>query len=241
MNASDEVTCFAGVDGAPWGWAVVVMALNRITIQKVVALSDLFDDRSDLKIVAIDVPIGLLESYEQGGRACDRAARKLLGRHRGSSVFPAPVRSALTANSWHSACAISRASAPQGKAISKQTFAILPKIREIDALLQNRMELRAVVREVHPEVSFAELVGKPMINRKSSIAGREERRKALTHVFPKLRMIEDAGRQQGLTVEDIMDATVACWSASRLAAGIGRGLPETVSVDSTGLPMVIWV
>jgi predicted RNase H-like nuclease len=54
-------------------------------------------------------------------------------------------------------------------------------------------------------------------------------------------MIEDAGRQQGLTVEDIMDATVACWSASRLAAGIGRGLPGTVSVDSTGLPMVIWV
>ena len=80
-----------------------------------------------------------------------------------------------------------------------------------------------------------------MINRKSSIAGREERRKALTHVFPKLRMIEDAGRQQGLAVEDILDATVACWSASRLAAGTGRGLPETVSVDSTGLPMVIWV
>jgi hypothetical protein len=37
------MTCFAVVDGAPKGWAVVVMALNRITIQKVVALSDLFD------------------------------------------------------------------------------------------------------------------------------------------------------------------------------------------------------
>ena len=57
MNATDEMTCFAGVDGVPGGWAVVVMALNRITIQKVVALSDLFDDRSDLKIVAIDVPM----------------------------------------------------------------------------------------------------------------------------------------------------------------------------------------
>jgi len=241
VNAKDEMICFAGVDGAPGGWAVVVVVLNRITVEKVMALSNLFDDRSDLKIVAIDIPIGLLESYEQGGRACDRAARKLLGRYRGSSVFPAPVRSALTANSWHSSCAISRASAPQGKAMSKQTFAISPKIREIDALLQNRMELRAVVREVHPEVSFAELVGKPMIHRKSSIAGREERRKALTHMFPNLRMIEDAGRQQGLAVEDILDATVACWSASRLAAGTGRGLPETVSVDSTGLPMVIWV
>jgi predicted RNase H-like nuclease len=94
----------------------------------------------------------------------------------GSSVFPAPVRSALTADSWADACALSRTSALRGKAISKQTFAILPKIREIDTLLQTRTELRAVVREVHPEVSFAELVGKPMIYRKSSVAGREERR-----------------------------------------------------------------
>ena len=81
------------------------------------------------------------------------------------------------------ACALSRASALRGKAISKQTFAILPKIREIDDLLQTRTELRPVVREVHPEVSFAELVGNPMIYRKSSVAGREERRTALSRVF----------------------------------------------------------
>jgi predicted RNase H-like nuclease len=103
------------------------------------------------------------------------------------------------------------------------------------------MELRPVVREVHPEVSFAELVGTPMTHRKSSVTGREERRTALTQPFPNLRMIEDAGREQGLPIEDILDATVACWSASRLAAGTGRGLPETVPIDCTGLPMVICV
>jgi predicted RNase H-like nuclease len=235
------MTCVAGVDGTPGGWAVVIMDLNRLIVRKVVALSDLFDSRSDLKIVAVDVPIGLLECYEKGGRACDRSARKLLGRHRGSSVFPAPVRSTLTADSWDNACALSRASAPQGKAISKQTFAILPKIKEIDSLLQTRTKLRAVMREVHPEISFAELVGKPMIHRKSTMAGREERKTALTRAFPNLRMVEEAGREQGLPIEDILDAVVACWSASRLADGIARGLPETVTVDSTGLPMVIWV
>ena len=117
----------------------------------------------------------------------------------------------------------------------------MPKIREIDGLLQIRADLRAVVREVHPEVSFAELVGKPMIHRKSSKAGREERRIALTRAFPNLSKIEDAGHEQGLPIEDILDATVACWSASRLAAGLGRRLPETVTIDSAGLPMVIWV
>jgi predicted RNase H-like nuclease len=82
------MTCFAGADGTPGGWAVVVMASSGPTIQKVVALSDLFDDRSDLAIVAVDTPIGPLEGYERGGRTCDRAARQLLGAHRGSSVDP---------------------------------------------------------------------------------------------------------------------------------------------------------
>ena len=204
-------------------------------------LSELFDFRSDLKVVAVDVPIGLLEHYEKGGRACDRAARKYLGKYRRSSVFPAPVRSTLTATSWNNACALSRASAAQGRAITKQTFAILPKISEIDALLQTRIELRALVREVHPEVSFAELAGRPMVHRKTSLAGREERRTALTSVFPNLSVVEDAGRKQGLPIEDILDAAVACWSASRLAAGTGRALPETITEDSTGLPMVIWI
>ena len=145
------------------------LLLTRKRTSLLLTQSGLVDSRSDLKVVGVDVPIGLLENYEKGGRACDRAARKLLGRYRASSVFPAPVRCVLMANSWANACALSRASAPQGKAISKQTFAILPKIREIDVLLQNRPELRAVVREVHPEVSFAELGGKPMIHRKSSM------------------------------------------------------------------------
>jgi predicted RNase H-like nuclease len=235
------VTCVAGVDGTPGGWAVVIMDREQLIVRKVSALSDLFDDRPDLKIVAADVPIGLLERYEKGGRACDRAARKLLGKYRRSSVFPAPIRATLMAKSWEDACALSRNSAPQGKAINKQTFAILPKIREIDVLLQTRIELRTVVREIHPEVSFAELAGRPMTHPKLSKAGREERRIALTRVFPNLVKVEDAGREQGLPIEDILDATVACWSASRIATGIARRLPDTTNIDSAGLPMVIWV
>ena len=235
------MTCVAGVDGTPGGWAVVIMDREQLIVRKVIALSDLFDDRSDLKIVAVDVPIGLLECYEKGGRACDRAARTLLGKCRRNSVFPAPIRATLMAKSWEDACTLSRNSAPQAKAINKQTFAILPKIREVDVLLQTRIELRAVVREVHPEVSFAELAGRPMINPKSSKAGRGERRMALARVFPNLVEAEDAGRTHGLPIEDILDATVACWSASRLATGMGRRLPETGNTDSAGLPMVIWV
>ena len=108
-------------------------------------------------------------------------------------------------------------------------------------LLHTCTELRAVVREVHPEVSFAELAGRPMIHPKSTKAGREERQTALARAFPNLPEAEEAGRKQGLPMEDILDAAVACWSASRFADGIARRLPETAKIDFTGLPMVIWV
>jgi predicted RNase H-like nuclease len=157
-----------------------MMHAGRPVIRKVAALSSIVNGTTHFDIIAVDVPIGLLDAYEVGGRACDRAARKFLGKARRNSVFPAPVRPVLAATSWDDACARSRASAPHGNALTRQTFAILPKIREVGELLQTRPELRDVVREVHPEVCFCELVGKPMEHRKASILGREERMRALS-------------------------------------------------------------
>lgn len=230
----------AGVDGTPGGWAVVIMEADSWCIRKVCTLSEIVDGPAHLDIVAVDVPIGLLDAYEVGGRACDRAARKYLSK-RASSVFAAPVRPVLAASSWESACARSRCSAPHGKAISKQTFAILPKIREVDELLRTRAELRDVVREVHPEVCFCELKGHPMIYPKGKREGREERQQALRQCFHDLDAIVKAGREQGLPLEDILDAAVACWSALRLVLGKGRSLVQPVPRDMTGLPMTIWV
>jgi len=204
------------------------------------ALSEIFEDAARLDVVAVDVPIGLCDMYEIGGRVCDRRARKLLLK-RASSVFPPPVRPVLGASSWDDACARSRASAPMGKAISKQTFAILPKIREVDELLRTRPKLRDVVREVHPEVCFCELVGHPMGYPKKKQKGRDERLQALGQVFPDLDAILNARRKEDLKLEDVIDATVACWSALRLAEGTGRSLIEPVPRDTTGLPMTIWV
>ena len=178
----------AGADGTPNGWAVVITEAGRWRIRKVAALSEILDGATRHDVVAVDVPIGLCDAYETGGRACDREARKCL-RKRASSVFPAPVRPVLAASSWEDACARSRASAPRGKAISKQTFAILPKIREVDDLLQARPELRDVVHEVHPEVCFCELIGHPMIYPKRKREGREERLQSLGQCFRDLDVI----------------------------------------------------
>src|SRR5262249_18309552 len=121
-------------------------------------------------IVAIDVPIGLLGC---GPRACDVAARKLLGRPRASSVFPAPCRAALDAASYREASA--RSYAATGRYLQKQLYNILPKIREVDCAIPPELQTR--VHEAHPEVSFAVLSGgnRGLIHSKRSPEGERER------------------------------------------------------------------
>lgn len=231
----------AGVDGTPGGWAVVISRQEHLSIYKVGSLKDLIDREPSLQIIAVDVPIGLLDQYQTGGRECDRAARKFLGPGRASSVFPPPVRPVLAATSWTDACERSRNSGPNGRAISKQCFGILPKIKEVDDLLQAHPSVRSIIREVHPEVSFFELLGRKTKHAKSKLLGRDERRSALRTAFPDFAETEDAGRKLRIPIEDILDAAVACWSAIRLAESEGRSLPQVPRRDATGLPMAIWV
>ncbi len=49
--------------------------------------SEILALQPELLRAAIDIPIGLLDHPAQGGRECDRAARRVLGRGRQSSVF----------------------------------------------------------------------------------------------------------------------------------------------------------
>src|SRR5215510_228308 len=85
----DPAVCVAGVDGTPGGWAVIIKDQKKSVVKKFASIADLFHEHPKLRAVAIDIPIGLLDVYEPGGRTCDRVARSLLGRTRGSSVFPA--------------------------------------------------------------------------------------------------------------------------------------------------------
>jgi hypothetical protein len=59
--------------------------------------------------------------------------------------------------------------------------------------------------------------------------------------LPDLHSIEKHGRELKLPIDDILDATVACWSALRLASGQGRSLLPSLATDRTGLTIAIWV
>ena len=209
-----------GVDGAPRGWAVAAWKEGETRVRRIARLADIFAQAPYPDIVAVDIPIGLLDAYEVGGRKCDRKTRGDLGK-RGGSVFTPPVRAVLNAATYEEACRLSRASSKDNRALSRQAWGIAGKIKEADDLLRLEPRLRPIVREVHPELCFRELVGHSMEFAKSKAEGRAERRDALARVLDVDAILRE-GREEGLAVEDVLDALAACWSAIRLARGEGR-------------------
>jgi len=224
-----------GIDGCRAGWLYVARGDDGVIGAGVVEeLSNLVANLPGRSVVAIDVPIGLPSA---GSRACDDAVRLLLGRRR-ASVFAAPVRSVLPYGAYAQASAQHRAS--DGRGLSRQTFNILPKVREVDALLADDASLRERVREAHPELSFALMAGAPMPHTKRSAAGSRERQAALEHSLPGVvAQVERRLTRGGWQRDDLLDACALLWSAARIASGEALRVPELAPLDATGLRMQI--
>ena len=186
--------------------------------------------------ILIDIPIGLPESGKLE-RACDLAARKALSPKRGSSVFPTPCRQVLSATSYEDALVINRRTL--GRGLTKQSWAITPKIREVDELLANSEVARRSIREAHPEICFWGLAGGPMEYSKKTREGYLERMRILKIIEPRAeQMIAVAfltHRGFEAARDDVVDAFVAAICA-RAAANL-QTLPEKPETDPRGLPM----
>jgi predicted RNase H-like nuclease len=230
------VTRLCGADGCRTGWVAITEDLATGGISRHVAssLPALAAASPPADLIALDVPIGLTDA---GPRACDLAARRLLGPGRSSSVFPAPLRALLEASSHLDACAVRERI--EGKRLPIQAWAIVPKIREVDAALRGDPELRARVREVHPEICFFHLAGgRPMAHAKKTPAGRAERLALLRPAFgPAVDAAMDDRHRLGCGADDVLDAFVALWTARRVWQGKAVILPTTPPRDRYGLPM----
>jgi len=224
-----------GVDGCPAGWIAASLDLEtgRVTGEVFPPDAVTLLQNSSAAVTAIDIPIGLPSGTR---RKVDGEARSLLGP-RASSVFPAPDRSTLTANRYQQACAASLAAC--GKSLSQQTYAILPKIRAVDALLQQDLGLRERVFEVHPELCFFFWAGqKPMRYPKRSGFGFVERFELARSAFGRAaEEIREAIPKSEAGDDDILDALAALWTAQRIHSGGVVRLPLVEELDECGLPM----
>ena len=199
----------AGMDGCRGAWIAFKVDLPAHIISLEVAdLPAWLRERPlDLACLAIDIPIGLLD----GSRACDKAARKMLGPPRGSSVFPARCRPALGAQTYAEASEINRQKTTRG--LSQQAWGIAPKIKQVDDAITSECQRWAF--EVHPEVCFWALnQHRPMAHNKKAQEGIAERIALLRRVFPGIET-HLANRPARVGADDLLDAAAAAWTALR--------------------------
>ena len=224
----------AGVDSCPHGWiAVLVTFFQEIVSEEHYLLNrfeDLFDLETPPSFIAVDIPMGLLDKPEEGGRECDRAARKVLGHPRASSVFSPPSRLSLACTDYDQA---------RQFRLNKQSFGILGKVREMDGIITPDLQIR--IREAHPEVSFFVMAGlAAATSGKKKKEGREERIDMLRNHFYQVNDGLAAFPSSKAADDDILDAYACAWTAIRIFRGEAGCLPDAPALDSRGLRMEIW-
>lgn len=191
----------AGVDGCRGGWIALVLdsggvseLVFRETLAELVALG--------ADVVAVDIPIGLPRTGTR--RLADVEARRFVGPRR-SSVFFAPPADVL-ALPWDAA---------RAHGVSKQAYALKPRIGEAAALADR-------ILEVHPEVSFRAMAGEPLEHAKKTWPG----------LMKRLELLHSEGIElptrlaDPVPIDDVVDAGAAAWSARRYASGRACSLPS---------------
>ena len=248
---------YVGVDGCKFGWFCVGFDDNGDYGFAVFGtFQELLDSVPHAELVLIDIPIGLPEG--PGGRECDFAARALIDQaNRKRSVFPTPTRQTvkqvkMCPKNFGAAAALARQSS--GKGLTRQAFAITPKIAEVDEALRDpRRSPKPCVREVHPELCFwAFNCKKAMKHRKSTSEGQEERLEVLRSIGVVDAKADEIYKQvcsyffrRQVARDDILDALVAAVTARLVCEQPDgkRSAPTNPPKDNKGLPieMVYWL
>jgi predicted RNase H-like nuclease len=233
------MTRVLGVDGCPGGWCCVAIDADTAKIAST-EVHPAFERalESPATIICVDIPIGLLDG--PGQRACDVEARRLLGRGRASSVFSPPSRRSLSFEDYREASDVNFPLTE--RRLSKQSFNISPKVRQVDHAIKPAMQDR--VREVHPELCFRALNGDvAMPHNKKTLEGREERWRLLREVL--LDLDEAPALPKSMRgrcgLDDYIDALVCAWTAVCILRREAACIPTEPEFDRRGLRMEMWL
>lgn len=228
-----------GVDGCRNAWLAVVRAAigEPLQLQVFDDAATLLERCADAAVIALDMPLGL---SDHGPRMADTLARRRLGRGRSSSVFSTPLRAIVDAPTRADADRHRRAIDARG--VGAQSFHLYAKIGQWRRALRASAQARAVVYEIHPEVSFAQLAGAPILASKHTPDGARIRRTLLAAHYGDgaVDALVAALPRRRAGVDDLYDALAALWSAERIAAGVAGSLPDPPEFDADGLRCAIW-
>ena len=222
-----------GIDGSKNGWVGVKQNAKREDFSEIIFKEKLIDFLStDIKLIIIDMPVGLDKNIRQGGRLVDKEARKKLLKRK-SSIFNAPIRDVLKAKSYDEANTISKS---KGLGISKQSWNLVPKINELDQILQ--IKIRPQIYESHPELCFQTMNDGELKFSKKEKLGIKERRNILTkNGFDKKFLDRNLKKNKNFHSDDFLDACALSWTAKRIMNEKNINLPEDPKKDELGIIM----
>jgi predicted RNase H-like nuclease len=183
----------------------------------------------DGRFAGARVGTGLLDS---GLRRADAAAAALLGPRR-SSVFPTPPRPVVAEKSYPVAAALHVELT--GKGLSRQSFNLRVRLLEANELYDRGDFL---LREVHPELSFATMGEGPAPRSKKTWDGRRDRVERLRSVG--IELPDRLGAAGAVPSDDVLDAAAAAWSAHRIGGGIAASVPDPPEINERGQQLAIW-
>jgi predicted RNase H-like nuclease len=230
---------YLGVDACPTGWiALIIKQSQDWDLEIFKAIEQMWTKYNNANMILIDIPIGLRSSSGEP-RLCDSMARSYLTGKRSSCIFPTPCRKALDSTTYEEANRINRETT--GKGLSKQTYNIMGKIREVDDLLREDEKASKTFIESQPEVCFTALNhDKPLENYKKEKQGIKQRLRLLEAYWRFERTPFEIGqktyKRSEVAIDDILDAWVL-----GISAAFGREnlkyFPENYEYDEKGLPM----
>lgn len=220
-----------GVDGVPNGWVVCVLVgqgrAREVTWRVVPDAAAVLDVVDGCDAVGVDIPLALPNGALRRDAEVLAAAR--LGPAR-SSLFPTPPAPVLAATSYAEACSI--AQRVTGKKISQQSWNLVPKIRQFQAVT-----LPDTVVEAHPELTFRTMAPGVEFASKKTARGAGQRIAALAGWADPARLVGDL--PSAARLDDVLDALATAWTAQRLATGTAELLGP--GIDATGRSTAIAV
>jgi predicted RNase H-like nuclease len=226
-----------GVDGCRGGWLAVSLSRDGTSECRIFPdMASLWAAHRQAALILVDIPIGLPEAAND--RTCDKEARKVLGRRR-ASVFPVPCRAAVYAPDYDAA--INLNDRITGKRIFRATWNLIPRMRQVDEILQVDSRARGIIREAHPEVLFWGFnKRRPMASYKKNVAGEAERLEVLQKVYRGAKALFHELRENlprnSAGPDDLVDALAA--AVTGLVGGNRlQTLPPAPERDAYGLPM----
>ncbi|MDD5935774.1 MAG: DUF429 domain-containing protein [Clostridiales bacterium] len=225
-----------GIDGCKGGWIAAVLEQQELHIDKFGEIGEVVSRYPEFDNLFIDMVVGLPSNELQYNQRPDVYARKLI-TPRSSTIFPVPSRQAVYETTEEGQIIANQKALNKG--LSKQTMAIIPKMRELDTFLIKNPSFIHKIKESHPEVCFARLNGAVVQSKKSTLEGLDERVQILSKFLPKLtrEFVITESKNFKCNADDIIDAICLAVTADLDLQGKTEVIPDEVQVDEHGLEM----